>query len=129
MLVQRLDWAVAFRQQVVCRQSVDAQAADCDTIGDEVAAAAAELIVNRAAVIDDQVALLRRVAPPIDHVDSCSLRDEHDLAEVFVLMHAARHVRGIRADMADVFEARRGILAEGGAVAMIWKILQQNTPS
>ena len=46
VLAQRLDRAVAIRQQVVSGQAVDAQSADRDTIGDEVAAAAAELIVR-----------------------------------------------------------------------------------
>ena len=73
MLAQRLDRAVTIRQQVVSGQAVDAQSANRDAVGDEVAAAAAELIVDRAAVVDDQVALLCSVAPPIDHVDSCSL--------------------------------------------------------
>ncbi len=110
---------------MVVGQVLDAQATDGDAVSAEVAARAAEFIMNGMTVVEDEVALLGRVASAVDHVDAGSLVDEHDFAEVVVFMHAARHMRGILADMADVFKPWRSIFAERGAIAMIRKILKQ----
>lgn len=120
-----LDWGQASGQQMVGRHIVNAQAADCDTVGAKTAARTAEFIVDGMAVVKNQVAFLCCVAPAVDHVDASALVDKDDFAEMVVLMHAARHVRGIFSDVADILETWRGALAERGAIAMIRKILKQ----
>ncbi len=125
VVFSRLDRGETLWQQMVVRQILDAQAADGDAVSAEITAGAAEFIVDGVAVIEDEVSLLGRITPAVDHVDAGSLIDEHNFAEVVVFMHAARHMGSIFANVADIFKSWRSILAEGGAIAMIREILKQ----
>ena len=92
VLLRWLDGAVSVRQQMIDGQSLDAEPVDRDAVGCQVAATAAEFVVDGMAVVKDQVALLRRVALSVNHVDARTLRNEHDFTEIIMLVHASRHV-------------------------------------
>jgi len=79
-------------ENVIRRKPVDAQTSDRRTIGAESTAAAAVLVVDDMAVVEDEVALLCRVAASVDHVDARSAVEEQDLREIRMLVQAARHV-------------------------------------
>ena len=110
------------------REPVDDETANCRAVRAKPAAAAAMLIVDDMTVVEDEVALLRRVTASVDHVDARAAVKEQDLRQMRMLVQTARHIRRLRTHVADIGKGRNGGFLKGRAIIAFRKILEHGNP-
>lgn len=94
-------WKIG-KMQVLDRTGVDAEIAVCR----------GRLVVHDTLPYEQQVALLRVVALPVDDMDAVAFGDQDELCHIFMAVHGAGH-RGIRCfRMVECHELRHGFAGE-----------------
>lgn len=111
-----LDGKHVLRQELPGGQLRQSQIADGSRVDGEIAIRGGGLIVYDALTDQQQVALLRVVALPVDDVDAAALRDQDEFRDILMAVHRARH-RGVqRLCAVERREPGHGLACEDGAV-------------